>query len=99
MKIFVICFLDIKRARHMAGFTLRKQRKPLSAREAAELIHCTTNAWQKWEATGTNAREMHPAFWELFCIKARLNCARCNYPFGDDWLDDGETCPQCKLVQ
>lgn len=27
------------------------------------------------------------------------NCQRCGYPPGDDWLDDGETCPNCKLVQ
>lgn len=26
-------------------------------------------------------------------------CAKCGYPPGDDWLDDGETCPHCKLVQ
>jgi len=25
-------------------------------------------------------------------------CAGCGYPFGDDWLDEGETCPQCRLV-
>lgn len=27
-----------------------------------------------------------------------FNCQRCNYPHGNDWLDDGETCPNCKLV-
>jgi len=27
-----------------------------------------------------------------------FNCQRCNYPIGADWLDDGETCPNCKLV-
>jgi predicted Zn-ribbon and HTH transcriptional regulator len=73
-----------------------------SAREAAEVIYCTTNAWQKWESTDPDKnqrRAMHPAFWELFCIKAQLNCRRCEYQFGDDWLDDGETCPRCKLVQ
>lgn len=26
-------------------------------------------------------------------------CMRCGHPPGDDWLDDGETCPACKLVQ
>lgn len=41
----------------------------LSAREAAEMIYCTTNAWQKWESTGSDSRNMHPAMWELFKIK------------------------------
>lgn len=26
-------------------------------------------------------------------------CARCGYQPGPDWLDEGETCPRCKLVQ
>lgn len=30
---------------------------------------------------------------------AGVYCQRCGYPPGDDWLDDGETCPNCKLVQ
>lgn len=42
----------------------------LSAREAAEIIYCTTNAWQKWESSNPkDSRSMHPAFWELFKIK------------------------------
>lgn len=82
----------IKRARHMAGFILHGSRKPLSARESAELIYCTTNTWQKWES---GERKMHQAFWELYCIKARLNCKRCGHQFGDDWLDDRDICPQC----
>ena len=28
-----------------------------------------------------------------------LPCWRCGYAPGPDWLDDGETCPKCKLVQ
>lgn len=27
------------------------------------------------------------------------DCERCGHPGGADWLDDGETCPRCKLVQ
>lgn len=26
-------------------------------------------------------------------------CSKCGYPAGTDWLDDGDTCPRCKLVQ
>lgn len=26
-------------------------------------------------------------------------CNKCGYPVGDDWLDGGDTCPRCKLVQ
>lgn len=33
---------------------------------AAALVHANTRSWQKWEA---GERDMHPAFWELFCIK------------------------------
>lgn len=28
-----------------------------------------------------------------------MPCMKCGYPFGSDWLDGGETCPKCKLVQ
>lgn len=27
------------------------------------------------------------------------SCQRCNHPPGIDWLDNGETCPACRLVQ
>lgn len=27
------------------------------------------------------------------------SCTKCGHPFGADWLDDGEACPKCKLVQ
>lgn len=26
-------------------------------------------------------------------------CERCGYQGGADWLDEGQTCPRCKLVQ
>lgn len=29
----------------------------------------------------------------------RADCHRCGHPAGIDWLDEGETCPNCKLVQ
>lgn len=29
----------------------------------------------------------------------RENCQRCAHPPGADWLDQGETCPRCKLVR
>lgn len=28
-----------------------------------------------------------------------MPCMKCGYPPGSDWLDGGETCPRCKLVQ
>lgn len=43
-----------------------RARAGLTQKEAAELIHCSTIAWQKWEA---GERRMHPAFFELFTIK------------------------------
>lgn len=27
------------------------------------------------------------------------NCRKCGHPHGPDWIDGGETCPKCKLVQ
>ncbi len=39
----------------------------LTQTEAARLIHTSLRAWQQWEA---GDRRMHPAFWELFRIKA-----------------------------
>lgn len=51
---------DIKAAREGAGLTQAN---------AASLLRCTLNAWQKWEY---GERKMHPAFWELFQIKTRL---------------------------
>lgn len=41
----------------------------LSQTAAADLIHCTLRGWQEWEAGN---RRMHPAFWELWRIKAGL---------------------------
>ncbi len=53
---------EIRTARELAGLTQTA---------AAELIHCSLNAWQQWEAEpGTPThRKMHPAFWELFRLK------------------------------
>lgn len=39
----------------------------LTQTEAASIIHAALRSWQQWEA---GSRHMHPAFWELFCIKA-----------------------------
>lgn len=38
----------------------------LTQTQAGELIHAQRITWAKWES-GEN--KMHPAFWELFCIK------------------------------
>jgi hypothetical protein len=42
----------------------------VSQAKAAFMVHSTCRAWQQWEA---GDRKMHPAFWELFRIKAVLN--------------------------
>lgn len=34
----------------------------------AEQVHTKRRPWQQWE---TGARAMHPAFWELFQLKAQ----------------------------
>jgi DNA-binding transcriptional regulator YiaG len=56
--------MDIKKARIKAG---------LSQTAAAELLYTSVGTWQQWESEeGTDAhRRMHPAFWELFQIKAK----------------------------
>lgn len=50
----------IKAAREAAGLTQTA---------AAALIYCTLRGWQEWEAGN---RRMHPAFWELWRMKAAL---------------------------
>ena len=46
-------------ARHAAGLTQTA---------AAMLVHTTCRVWQQWEA---GDRKMHPAFFELFTLKAK----------------------------
>lgn len=41
----------------------------LTQAQAAAMIHCAERSWQEWESGG---RRMHPAFWELFQIKASV---------------------------
>lgn len=36
-------------------------------KHCAALVHVDQRSWQKWEL---DERRMHPAFWELFRIKA-----------------------------
>jgi DNA-binding transcriptional regulator YiaG len=48
---------QIKEARLEAGLTQT---------QAGALLHTTVRVWQQWEA---GDRAMHPAFWELFCLK------------------------------
>jgi DNA-binding transcriptional regulator YiaG len=52
---------EIKAARVHAGLTQT---------EAASLVHSTCRVWQQWEA---GDRRMHPAFFELFQIKAGIS--------------------------
>jgi putative transcriptional regulator len=40
----------------------------LTQTQAAELIYCSMRGWQEWEG---GRREMHPAFWELWNLKAK----------------------------
>lgn len=49
---------EIRGAREKAG---------LSQTAAAELIYSTLRTWQDWEA---GAARMHPAFWQLWKMKA-----------------------------
>lgn len=39
----------------------------LTQREAAARVHATKQAWTQWEK---GVRTMHPAFWDLFLMKA-----------------------------
>ena len=52
---------EIKAARAASG---------LSQTAAAQLIHCSRSTWAEWEG---GVSRMHPAFWELFKLKAKLN--------------------------
>lgn len=44
----------------------RRLARELTQIHAATLIHVRSHTWQQWE---TGRRTMHPAFWELFCLK------------------------------
>lgn len=39
----------------------------LTQTQSGELVHTSCRVWQQWEA---GDRRMHPAFWELFQLKA-----------------------------
>jgi DNA-binding transcriptional regulator YiaG len=55
---------EIREARKAAG---------LSQTAAAALVHPTCRVWQQWESAPEikSHQKMHPAFWELFCIKVK----------------------------
>ena len=44
----------------------------LTQTQAATLVHVSCRTWQQWEAEERvkSHRTMHPAFWELFTLKA-----------------------------
>lgn len=56
-----------------AEIKAQRLRYRLTQTKAAEMIFCTLSAWQQWEAPGDSvkARKMHPAFWELWTMRAR----------------------------
>lgn len=63
----------VKRGRPRVGPTAEdvraaRERAGLSVEQAADLVHATVKAWNFWESGG---KSMHPAFWELFSLKAR----------------------------
>jgi putative transcriptional regulator len=53
---------------HPSAVEVRHVREDLglSREDAAALVHCRARGWQEWELGN---RQMHPAMWELFCIK------------------------------
>ena len=46
-----------------------RRRLGLTQTQAAAMLHTTCRVWQQWES---GKRKMHPAFWELFSVKAML---------------------------
>ena len=50
-----------------------RQEAGLTQTQAAAMVHTTCRVWQQWEA---GDRKMHPAFWELWCIKVGANMRR-----------------------
>lgn len=45
-----------------------RQAASLTQAQAGALVHTTVRTWQQWEA---GDRAMHPAMWELFCLKTQ----------------------------
>jgi len=50
-----------------------REKYGLSQTRAGELVHVSCRTWQQWEAAPEikSHQKMHPAFWELFQIKAK----------------------------
>ena len=44
----------------------RRKAAGLIQAEAGKLLYTNQRVWSQWE---TGKRQMHPVFWELFCIK------------------------------
>lgn len=76
------------------------RRAGISQREAARLLGIGERA-MRYHLSGD---QRYPAPYTVqFCLEALAaeadGCERCGHSYGPDWLDEGETCPRCKLVQ
>ena len=87
------------------GVLLRGKSGEILDGRSFQAMHKAFNAWIECDSADTKRRvenALVTAATELdAAVKiARLSgCRRCGHPPGNDWLDGGETCPNCKLVQ
>ena len=70
----------------LTGLAANPQRPP-SATEAAEMAYKLAAAAMHERAEIARRAELRPG------------CSKCGEPHGRNWLDGGETCPRCRLVQ
>ena len=60
-----------------AAITAAREHAGLTKTQAGALLHTNYRTWQQWEV---GERKMHPAFWELFLLKASGQGSRKGFP-------------------
>lgn len=80
------------------------KRAGISQRQAARLIGIDERLMRAYLADPSLKSAREAPYAVQFCLETLADnntyrCMICGYDKGDDWLDDGETCPKCKLVQ
>jgi len=76
----------------------------IGQRKAAQIIGINERSMRQYFADRKAATALNVSYPVQFCLEVlaldkQPTCSLCGYHGLNDWLDDGETCPNCKLVQ